>query len=1336
MGVIFMGLSDNLISQFAKLTVGDKKTRSESTVFGTVREHDGSKYVMIDGSELLTPVSSTTDIIDGDRVTVLIKDHTATITGNLSSPSARLEHVKEVEGVVANVDTLVAEEVKAQTGEFDKVIAGLVEAEVGKFDTIIADKVDAAIGNFGFIDTEYLEAHYITAEQIKAGYIDAEELKAEIAKINKLEVDEATIRELFAEKGIINEIIASEGYVTDILTGVKIKGDVIEAGTLVADKLVFLGDDGLYYQLNSTGITDKTPEYLKDDNGDYILDENGEKIPVTDADGNTLYVEQTDHNSLNGSVITAYSITANKIRVEDLSAFEATIGGFDIDETSIHSNLKDSVDNGLSGIYMDKTGQVAIGDSTNYIKYYKDENEKWKLEFAASEYDFKLTGGSTLNDALGNSIIATEEEFYLSTSHTELVGGETDADDNPVWSTSQPTWTEGKYIWRRTKYTYNKNDSDGNPIIGYTPSENGVCITGNTGAQGPQGETGATGSQGPQGETGPQGNPGTQGPQGEQGPQGPQGPAGAPGVAYSMISNLYAIVKTPSGTYIPNSITLYGRSQSGADSIKPYEGRFEIYYSVGGDYIEDYTSDNNESEVSYTIRQNTTSLRCRMYLADGFNTMLDELTIPVVSDGAKGATGADAYTIVLSNDNHTFAGSTSAAVNGQFTTCKVFAYKGITLLNAHIGDIDDVPAGMTVTVTDNDSKYPIINISVNDSMTSKSGTLSVPITVDGDKKFDKEITYSLALKGNTGATGATGPQGPQGPTGATGPQGPAGKDGQSFYASCESEASTAYKYATMTRGSSTTFESGITVSVKFTYGNTNTTPYFYVSDVGATSYVAMAVNGKQITATNPYFWNDGDVLTLTYDGTFWNVIDVAATRSRLTSDGLVVGDYSGDTLRSNVLIKSDGVDIRSGTDVYASYAANKIELGKKFYKKYDSSTNTYKDEAVTIDFCGSSASMKYNLDSFWGDSFIIDGPELLDLTANNAVRMITQYEKNDVNAQAMIYGSSQSYDVYGETKADGYVYLEAKTTDNYMSSLTLSKDYISLLATSTDGEVSISLQPSSGVIDVVGKVNNLSVGTLICDNFATYGLLGTTGQLVGGELIVDGSAAIGGPLKITKSGTSSGIILPNNTAIYGTKNGSTDTRQMLHISTGNVTAVGYGGYYNNDGSTALYGTDIILYSKTAEGTKAAKYAPYVATARPYYRIGDTIAEGNLWLTGFVTGATYKDVYFVIPLSKPVMYLYGKRTVAGKEVTEKVFPKVEITNANGFIIRQGGKFTHGSASGTYVKASSFPTAELSSNGSFVKIQARFTSTANAVVDDICAITASVNIAFKDPPNPST
>ena len=108
-----MDLSNDLISKFVKITNdADKQKSKEGTVYGTAVKYDGGMYVKIDGSDLLTPVDTTADIQDNERVTITIKDHNATVTGNITSPSAN-------EGTVTNKVT------EAVDGIEDKVMTNV-----------------------------------------------------------------------------------------------------------------------------------------------------------------------------------------------------------------------------------------------------------------------------------------------------------------------------------------------------------------------------------------------------------------------------------------------------------------------------------------------------------------------------------------------------------------------------------------------------------------------------------------------------------------------------------------------------------------------------------------------------------------------------------------------------------------------------------------------------------------------------------------------------------------------------------------------------------------------------------------------------------------------------------------------------------------------------------------------------------------------------------------------------------------------------------------------------------------------------------------------------------
>ena len=91
-----MELSSELISQFARITNDEPTVNEGSTVYATYRLQGDSAYVQIDGSDTITPVATTAGAKSGDRVTVLVKDHKAIVTGNLTDPSANKSTVEEM----------------------------------------------------------------------------------------------------------------------------------------------------------------------------------------------------------------------------------------------------------------------------------------------------------------------------------------------------------------------------------------------------------------------------------------------------------------------------------------------------------------------------------------------------------------------------------------------------------------------------------------------------------------------------------------------------------------------------------------------------------------------------------------------------------------------------------------------------------------------------------------------------------------------------------------------------------------------------------------------------------------------------------------------------------------------------------------------------------------------------------------------------------------------------------------------------------------------------------------------------------------------------------------
>lgn len=347
----------------------------------------------------------------------------------------------------------------------------------------------------------------------------------------------------------------------------------------------------------------------------------------------------------------------------------------------------------------------------------------------------------------GVGVSSVDVWYYQSSSATSLSGGS--------WSTTAPTWVDGKYMWTKTITTYTNNTTD---------ETDAVCITG---------QKGATGAQGVQG---------IQGPKGEQGVQGPAGIDGKTSyfhIKYSNNSNGNPMTETPStyiGTYVDyteadsTDYTKYTWSRfvgsqgakgdqgiagtNGEDGKTSYlhiayatsangSSGFSVSDSVGKTYIGQYTD--------YTQADSTDYTKYKWTLIKG-------------DKGDQGPKGNDAYTVMLTNESHIFAGDISNAIAGS-TTTQVVAYNGSIVQTATIVSVN----GKTATTTDTDTgiaglKFkcsalsgtsPTITFTCTTSFVNKSGTIPIVLSVGG-VQFTKMFTYSIAFKGSTGAQGATG----------------------------------------------------------------------------------------------------------------------------------------------------------------------------------------------------------------------------------------------------------------------------------------------------------------------------------------------------------------------------------------------------------------------------------------------------------------------------------------------------------------------------------------------------------------------------------------------------
>lgn len=157
-----------------------------------------------------------------------------------------------------------------------------------------------------------------------------------------------------------------------------------------------------------------------------------------------------------------------------------------------------------------------------------------------------------------------------------------------------------------------------------------------------------------------------------------------------------------------------------------------------------YTLPHDNSTIFNSSSVKSVTIRCKV------GDKYDELTIVKVSDGAQGAQGVqgeqgkDAYTVILTNETHTFpASSTGNIASAISTTSDVVAYKGATSVTPTIGNITN-PSGMTITKSGSGTRLTF-QANAGTSLTN-TGSVTIPVTVDGHT-FSKVFSWSKAKEG-------------------------------------------------------------------------------------------------------------------------------------------------------------------------------------------------------------------------------------------------------------------------------------------------------------------------------------------------------------------------------------------------------------------------------------------------------------------------------------------------------------------------------------------------------------------------------------------------------------
>lgn len=242
-----MGLSNELISQFAKITNDQKESRvDEATLYGEVLQYEDMLCVKFDGSSEITPVTTVIEKDDdgniknykygaasvktGDRVSVSLKNHSATITGNLTDPPPSRAEVKIGEdSILARVD-----DVSVRIDSLGVTVNGLTTFTNGL--TKGTTTIDGGCIKTGTIDAQYLNL---------TGAISFGDLSSNVqSAISSAESNASSAQSTANEaKGIAEnaKAIAMSNTVPDYIQSTYIDSTVIQSPTIQGNNIQVYG---------------------------------------------------------------------------------------------------------------------------------------------------------------------------------------------------------------------------------------------------------------------------------------------------------------------------------------------------------------------------------------------------------------------------------------------------------------------------------------------------------------------------------------------------------------------------------------------------------------------------------------------------------------------------------------------------------------------------------------------------------------------------------------------------------------------------------------------------------------------------------------------------------------------------------------------------------------------------------------------------------------------------------------------------------------------------------------------------------------------------------------
>lgn len=322
------------------------------------------------------------DQLSADSIVAVRAHISKLVAGNITTDQLYVDLAQIAVAQITTANINKANIGWAQIATLSAQIATIAQAQIttANIKNANIDWAQIAVIAAGSITADKLAAGSVTTDKLVAGAVTAEKIASKTITADLIKAKTIT-----ADSGIIDDSAIGTAQIADgSITSAKIvelNADLIQTGTLSAERLLLVGEDGVIYKINAASSGLSMTELAKDQYKNYI---NGTVIVAK-----SITAAQIAAQTITGNEILAGSVTAKEINVSDLFASEATINAL---------NAMDIRGNKYLQLYVtDAVDNISVG-GRNLLRNTNQGTVNWDWSMQ--------TGGKTIEEYLDGGVRA------------------------------------------------------------------------------------------------------------------------------------------------------------------------------------------------------------------------------------------------------------------------------------------------------------------------------------------------------------------------------------------------------------------------------------------------------------------------------------------------------------------------------------------------------------------------------------------------------------------------------------------------------------------------------------------------------------------------------------------------------------------------------------------------------------------------------------------------------------------------------------------------------------------------------------------------------------------